>query len=258
MTNLLVVTTKNDLSIKYFEQIEGVKTDVMFFGGSRLDSARNYDVIYYRDPFVVDYDTEALEDLPEYYKSNGAYSIDHIQTLEDLLFEDKWRQYTILGDFMPKTDVLRRGMDTAGKIIKKRISSRGKAVLFDTSSISSGYDDYIVQDMMKIIKEYRVYMVCGSLVGTVSVKTSKTKTQKVKVDHTEPITGDVRQFCEQVSRLVPQLDLVGIDVARTPEGLRLIEINRAPQFKHFAELTGLNLAETLLVTLVTNGSIPKK
>ena len=45
---------------------------------------------------------------------------------------------------------------------------------------------------------------------------------------------------EYVARL-SKLDFIGIDVARIGDGsLKLIEVDRSPQFKRFTEITGIN------------------
>lgn len=50
----------------------------------------------------------------------------------------------------------------------------------------------------------------------------------------------------------PELDIAGIDVARTTKGkLIAIEINRSPGFAKFYELTGFNLADQLYKIVTT-------
>lgn len=254
MTKLLIVTTPNDLSIDSFLDISGVETEVIYYGDD-MQSLTDVDLVYFRDPFVVQYDIGSIERTVREVARAGAYSIDHIKSIDDLFFEDKWKQYLRLSSYMPNTRLLSDGVDAQGVIIKKRISSRAKAIMFDTSEVEGDFEDYIIQDMMEIHKEYRVYCVAGNIIDTVSVKTSKTKTQKVKVDHIEPLPSDVGYLCSDIMRAIPELDFVGIDLARTPEGLRLIEVNRAPQFKKFSELTGVNLAEILARAVMERGGL---
>ena len=57
---------------------------------------------------------------------------------------------------------------------------------------------------------------------------------------------DEIDFSSAVMKQAPDLDMVGIDVARTSDGkLGLMEVNRSPGFAKFYELTGTNLADKI-------------
>lgn len=248
---LSVITTKNDLSVEYFKYIDGIKTQIFNYDDlAGIKNAMVADAIYFRDPFVVDYDMGKLNEAMLTLEKFNGYRIDDTHTLEDLFFEDKWRQFQVFSNFMPESWLLSDYYGNGSVIIKKRISSRARDILFDKSAIDANkYSEYIVQTMLNISKEYRVYVIKGKIVSTVSVKNSKTESQAVKVDHVEPISPELELFCEQVMSKLPGLDFVGLDVAEVDGSLVLIEANRAPQFKKFAQLTNTNLAEQLIKSI---------
>ncbi len=249
--SLSIVTTKNDLSVEHFQDVDGIKTQIFDYSDlAGIKKAMAADAIYFRDPFVVSYDTNQLRDAMLALEGFDGYRIDGTRTLDDLLFEDKWCQYQRLSDFMPRTWLLSDNQAAGKVIVKKRISSRARDIIFDVAEVAADeHDEYIVQNMLNIQKEYRVYVIRGNIVTTVSVKNSKTKSQAVKVDHVETISQELESFCEQVVKKIPTLDFVGLDVADVDGALILIEANRAPQFKKFTELTGINLAEQLIKSI---------
>ena len=67
MTTLLLVTTTEDLSVDFFRHVPSVECDVIDYSQPIPDGLRSqYDVIYFRDPFVVkNYDIASIAELVE-------------------------------------------------------------------------------------------------------------------------------------------------------------------------------------------------
>ena len=78
-----------------------------------------------------------------------------------------------------------------------------------------------------------------------SIKQSKRPNVGVKVQNTRRLSLGELSFAESVYKLAPSLEFIGIDMAITQDGIRLIEVNRSPIFNSFTRLCGKNLAEEL-------------
>ena len=229
----LLVTTAKDLSSDVFEKHGW---DVLQYG-LNLSSDKEYDVVYFRDPFNDDTVTkEAVEKSLGQIK--GKRSIDGVQAFSDMLScEDKYNQARIYQDLMPITYLPSEQEFIKGKhIAKKRISQRSKDILFDIDGVAID-DNWIFQEIMDIKEELRVYIVFGKVVEYATIKSSKAS-GKVKVIGKRTLSEKELEFCQKVSERT-NLDFVGIDVAVLEGGeLALIEVNRSPQFKRFVELYG--------------------
>lgn len=242
----LIVTTDEDRSRDYFSWADSVRyTDAigMLHG--------EYDVIYFRDPFNTgEYDVEYIKSTLVHIKQQypEAVYIDAVTRYEDLLFEDKWRQYQLVGEFMPSTELF----DTKSKfragstIVKKRISARARDIIQTNEQlVDIALEEYIVQEKIDIDAEYRVYTIGNRVLPFMTQKSSKTLDTKVKVLGVTKIDDAVAQFVQKIQAKLEDLDLLGYDIARTPTGLALIEVNRSPQFKRYNELTYTNVADEL-------------
>jgi ATP-grasp domain, R2K clade family 3 len=250
----LVVTTISDKSSGLLN--ENFSGDVILYEETEKliveGSLKNdYKYVYFRDPFnTKSYDIKAIKLAVDLVRVNNssAYFVDGVKTFDDLLQEDKWLQYLVFHEFMPMTNLLSGVGDfiKASHIIKKRISSRARGVHFEyIPEYSDG--NYIVQEMMEIVKEYRVYCIGNNIINTVCVKSPKTALQKVKILEVEKISKDLELFSENIRPYTKKLDFYGLDIARLDDGsLRLIEINRSPQFAKFQGLSGLNLAKDFI------------
>ena len=164
-------------------------------------------------------------------------SIDNITTYEQIeSFEDKYRQYMLYSDYMPNTFLPSNGTFCNGKhLAKKRISQRAKDIYFSEANFD---DSYIIQDLMDIQEELRVYAIFGNPVEQATIKTSKSPESKVKVVGKRQLTEKEKDICEKIATL-SGLDFIGIDLAVLKNGeLKLIEVNRSPQFKRFVEMYG--------------------
>lgn len=251
MKKLLVATTSKDISILGHDR-PGV--DVILFGETFALPKEEYEAVYVRDPFVTHLNEKMIqEQLSALLTAFPAeIFLDKITSYDDLLIEDKWRQYQQLAQFMPRTILGgEKSAQTGGKIAKKRISSRSRDILFQWS-VGDIDEDWIVQDTITIIEELRVYSVGGKVLPVASVKQSKTEATKAKITAIRQLTGDELAFAQAIVDAAGYYDLVGLDIAATSQGLSLIELNRAPQFVRYNELTGNDLLEAMMKGTIHN------
>lgn len=230
-----IITTKKDLSATFFEQHGW---DIYLYNELSGHDC-NYDVVYLRDPFN---DQEISLRAKEYVENalktfHFSKSIDNITTYEQIeSFEDKYRQYMLYSDYMPNTFLPSNGTFCNGKhLAKKRISQRAKDIYFSEANFD---DSYIIQDLMDIQEELRVYAIFSNPVEQATIKTSKSPESKVKVVGKRQLTEKEKDICKKIA-VLSRLDFIGIDLAVLKNGeLKLIEVNRSPQFKRFVEIYG--------------------
>jgi hypothetical protein len=251
--NSLIITTKSDQSLEYF--LLDTNVVVAYFEDSNELFAEqvkgsSFDVIYVRDPFntgIFSLDAIATKLSSVKESQPNARYVDHVNDLEGVLIEDKWRQYQLLSDFMSPTKLATGGAFIEGKhIAKKRISARSKDILFSIDAPLG--DDWIIQDRLAIQEELRIYSINGKVLEKATQKSSKAIGQKVKVTGIRQLTDKELSFASEIAAKLPQLHFIGLDVAVTSQGLRLIEVNRSPQFKRYNELSGENIVNGLLQT----------
>lgn len=238
-----IVTTKKDLSIMFFKKHGW---DVYFYD-ELPDGNIYYETIYLRDPFndlnILPYAQKNVEKALEVF--SFSKSIDNITTYEQMEFlEDKYHQFMLYSDYMPNTFLPSAGIFCEGKhLAKKRISQRAKDIYFNKADFD---DDYIIQDLMDIREELRVYAIFGNPIKNVTIKSSKLPGSKVRVVGKRHLTIKEKELCQKIAAL-SNLDFIGIDLAVLKNGeSKLIEVNRSPQFKRFVELYGeLSLSKIL-------------
>lgn len=272
-----MITTKNDLSLDYFVSAAakyGIQITTLFYksGEEAISKAlyeHMYQFIYFRDPFNEDnYDEvqirAVVDRIVERYP--GAQYIDRAWTFDDLMIEDKWRQYELLSEYMPPTTLLSNEEDfaegihiakerimTSGRssvMAKERRSSRAKGVFFRSVDLDET-KHYIIQKRLTIVKEYRVYGIHGVILELAGIRSSKSSTTTVKTIAVEPLPSDLLLFAEGVYRKLPSLQFVGFDIAVTDSGsLVLLEVNRSCQFVGYNKKSGSNLADEFLKGLI--------
>ncbi len=269
MKRLLIITTLNDLSIPLF-LVNGVIScvDVEFcFFHENIEVIKNkiestkFDYIYLRDPFNYPYQENDLRNKLKFIidNKNTSYLIDNIDTIKDIYFEDKLLQYKFFSNLMPKTMIFSEYNNefNLNYIIKKRISSRGKGIIFNKEDVpKNNSSNYIIQEQLIIDKEYRVYVVFNEIVKIVSIKSSKTQISKVRVVNIEEINIGLKKFVQKVI-VNNKFDLIGLDIAFSQGKYYLIEINRSPQFIAFYNQTKTNLAEVFVQRLLKTDYLNK-
>jgi glutathione synthase/RimK-type ligase-like ATP-grasp enzyme len=246
--DILIATTRSDMSLEYFltdnVSVAYFEDDMGTF--TKKVVAREFDVIYVRDPFnTARLTIEAIAPKIELIKTRHprAYYIDQVDDIEGVLIEDKWRQYQRWGEWMPDTYLGGEPADIAGPAIaKKRISARSRDILFDVqpSDLSA---EWILQERLTIVEELRVYVLFGNPVTYAAKRRSKGLNQTTKVTGVHVLTEDEMTFARELAGRMKEYDFLGLDIATTPEGPRLIEVNRSPQFKRYNKLSGSNLVE---------------
>ena len=251
--SLYVITTPDDISAPLFTEQSAMPVVVARYTDDldaliRPLTEQQHGALYLRDPFNTDtFDPDLLSDIiTKILAHTGSlYVVDHLKSFDEVLFEDKWNQYQTFAGYMPATRLLtpHDTIPDAG-FIKKRISSRARGVVFSPEQITEPHDHYIVQEPLSIEKEFRVFVVCKDIQQQVSIRSSKTEDTKVKTAATESISPELHKYVEQIVQQIP-FDFVGLDIAQTPDGFSLIEVNRSPQFNAYHTETGINLAQVL-------------
>jgi len=183
-------------------------------------------------------------------KNSAIRFIDNTYTVDKILAtEDKWQQYEIFNSFMPKTKLLSNDLDISGferPIFKNRLSSHGNGVTWNIEETTSPREDWLIQESLDIIEELRIYVINGNVYPIGAIRESKTSDQSTQAVDSRSLTQDEIDFSLNVGQQAPDLDIIGLDISRTPNGkLYLIEVNKSPGFGKFAELTGVNLASFL-------------
>lgn len=176
--------------------------------------------------------------------------VDGIDNVDAILaFEDKWLQYGTFSKFMPRTEVYDGKVDVSNynrPIFKKRLSSRGKGVTWDESIADVSTGEWLIQESITIAEELRIYVICGEVHPVCAIKSSMTENGRSRSVDCRDLTQGELDFSLSIYNQSPELDFIGIDVARTSDGaLNLMEVNRSPGFAKFEQLTGVNLANIL-------------
>lgn len=257
MNKLLIVTTENDNSHVLIKQAiinnDSWESFSILFSESLekiMGVVENYQPthVYIRDPFNKGFADDDLDKKLKFLIAlKNALQVDKVTDLLDVYFEDKWLQYQVFSEYMPNTVLLNSkesNEDLQNKIFKKRISSRAKGISFTNPE---NQDDYVAQERLDIKKEYRIFSVNKNILDTAEIKLPKTESQKVKIVGFEPLTEQLRKFVEKIDKQ-HKFEIVGYDVAELSDGtLKLIELNRSPQYSGFYKGTGVNIFENYLV-----------
>lgn len=238
----LLITTHTDLSIPYFET---TGWQVVYYDEppATLPAA---DLVYFRDPFNdPDYipDPSAIDQLIAHYDS--ARSVDQIRSFQDMQSaEDKYLQSRRFHTFYPPTYLPSQHHFMPDRdLAKPRISQRAKNILFSLDGRTLD-DTWLIQPRLDIREELRVYTIGHYIYDLASIKSSKSS-GAVKVMGTRQLTPAEHDYIANALKLC-DFDLIGFDLACLADGsLSLIEVNRSPQFRRYAELTGANLAADL-------------
>jgi len=152
---------------------------------------------------------------------------------------------------MPETALLvdKKNIDWSKFLIKKRISSGSKGLIFSENSLRGELSNYIIQEKVDILQEYRILSVRGQILPTVVLKqvSIKNSAVTVRVRDFRQISQELLAFTQKIQRRL-KFDLVGFDIAELTDGRYVaIEINRSPQFAAYHRETGINVAEKLLL-----------
>lgn len=250
----LVIAVSPDSSLELLKPFADI---VVLDKGVIQKSGTAYGTVYIRSHFSQPstlpqkFRTEIDTLVQQVKTKNPAVTfIDGMDTVDAIVaFEDKWLQYKTFANFMPRTQLYDGELsvsDFTRPIYKNRLSSRGSGVTWDSNKISGIPSDWIVQESLDIREELRVYIIRGEVYPIGAVKQSMTEGNKAQGTHSRDLTQDEISFASSLMKQVPTLDIVGIDIARTVDGvLKLMEVNRSPGFAKFYELTGFNLAGKL-------------
>ena len=175
---------------------------------------------------------------------DGTSSVDEIVAIED-----KWQQYKTFRGFMPNTKLLSDDANISGfihPVYKNRLSSHGNGVTWDIKGITEPKEDWLIQESIDIVDELRIYVIRGEVYLVGAIRRSKTFDQSTQAIDARPLAQDEIDFSLKIAQLVPNMDIIGLDIARNSDGkLYLMEVNRSPGFGVFAQLAKVNLASFL-------------
>lgn len=217
----------------------------------------DYDTVYIRSHFsepslTPEYFRTEINSLVHSVKSINpkVRFIDSMDNVDAIMaFEDKWLQYVTFGSFMPRSEKYDDGVDISSfvhPIYKHRLSSNGSGVTWDKEKAVYSNNEWIIQESLNIQEELRIYIIFGEVYPIGAVRRSMTEGQKAQAIDFRKLSEDEIDFSLNVMKRSINLDVVGIDAARTLDGeLSLIEVNRSPGFAKFEKLTGVNLASVL-------------
>jgi hypothetical protein len=265
MSKILLVTTHKDISRRLFfdKNTSLVEPTALTYSTPHEELQKifqqDFDFIYFRDPFNDDSlrlkiaQTTTSKILSRY---PHAYKVDRILSYEDMLFEDKWNQYKIFSRLMPQTNLLKSIDQIDSSFVKKRVSARSKGVILTREDypIGDNFEDYLVQPKLKIKEEYRVNIVGGRIALPIAIKTSKSNQGATRlIGKLDSTPSEIREIADTVYGAT-LFDLAGLDIAKTPEGYKLIEVNRSPQFRGYYRITSVNLAILLFEHLQAQNS----
>lgn len=139
-------------------------------------------------------------------------------------------------------------------VIKDTRGKRGKGVSkcrrdkLETVLFSLGPKrKYLAQEFVPILKELRVLVIGDKPLGAFS-KTSEDWRHNVALGakpKKEKLTPDVAALAVNASQIV-KTEIAGVDIAVTPKGYFVIEVNRSPQFRGFETATKKNVAKEIV------------
>lgn len=116
------------------------------------------------------------------------------------------------------------------------------------------YKLYIAQQYIHVQKDFRVLCLKGKICGVAQRTLRITDQTQLKVKYasqslTTSVPSEILDDCLLLSNHLG-LDLAGIDIVLDAKGnYWFIEYNPSPQFKRFAEVTGINVNEEILSIL---------
>jgi len=265
---ILIVTTLKDFSVPFFMTsgvLKKISVSFLFLHEDTesilqiLDSER-YDFIYVRYPYNelrIDPSEIPRKIQLVFDNARGAAMIDGLRSYDDILFEDKWRQYELLSEFMPVTRILTDPDDLSGGgvLAKKRISSRAAGIAFSPEDLSGeNPSEYILQDMLSIQEEYRVYALFREIYEPAITRTSKRPDSKVRISGSTPMSDALRVFATDIAKRI-SFDFIGLDIAWDGDRYALLEVNRSCLFEGYYRETGVNLAEVFMDRLLSRSSV---
>lgn len=252
MKQHVLVTTTADLSIEQFRpfcQIILLDSSQSFDDSSVISRCHSvYIRSQFNNPRTMPYNfTQRIDAIGRIARECRVPIIDQMGTVQEIVdFEDKWQQFQKFGEYMPRTTLATdTALDGGPVIFKKRISSRATGIAWSRREIVGDPRDWVCQALLEVEEELRVYIIRGEVVDIAAVRQNKTVDQKIRVTGVRKITKEEKRFAKGVYQRYPQLDFIGIDVALTPDGPRLIEVNRSPIFSSFTRESQRNLAESL-------------
>lgn len=261
MKNILIVAKLKDKTMSYYfsqRMKEIINIHILLYEEKesiieKYLKENKFDYIYIRNPFQATLEMPEIRSKLKIVLENtkDAYIIDSIDSVEDIFSEDKWEQYKTFMDFMPETELFHDGVkfSPTKQLLKERISSLGKGIVFSSSDIAEGAE-YVIQEKVDIDTEYRVTHFFDKIISEAVIKSSKTEGTAIKAIDIVSVDNELEKYAKKVISKV-KFDFIGMDIVRDKSGkLWLLEINRSCFVGGFYLHTKRNLMEEFMLELL--------
>ena len=291
MTNLYIFATEKDLSVQSIAQEadkQGFRSQVKYYEDLKISKGElkeNESVITLQDsdrvlirwPWDASNTEVEYNDIVRYLCERYPKKIVlDFKCLKNFTpqYEDKYFQYQLFKRCVVSTpDVYlikeqNKAENTFGypMVIKKRISSRSKSNYLienkqqlEIFKTKINPDEYLLQAKIRAVKDLRVLMLKGQLIGVVSRLMHVRGENRLSVKGMELVNNVDNNIIRDANKLATALggDLIGLDVLVEESGkYYFIEANLSPQFVTFMQVTGINVSSKIIEAIFgTNSTI---
>lgn len=260
---ICLITSKNDPSSSLFldNRIPGTNISIVYYESlnhlPNIESLLStYDKYILRDPYNSGQDySHILKHI--LLKHSQRICLDSACYLKYPDYEDKLFQANFYKkNLIPHPPTLHNPSLSELKnypyLVKKRISSRNKGNYivaniqdFVDTPYSSNPNDYIVQQKIDILHEYRILILFNQIVGIAEKSKSSGKLKLIKSISTNQISLNAQKLAQYTAKKL-EADFVGIDLAIDKnQKIYVIESNLSPQFNRLLALTHINPVEII-------------
>lgn len=272
--NLLIATTKKDFAfnrLKEEAKKKNFSVEKILYKEIKTRPKPNFfkkfDFCILRDPWNtgIDY-SKYLFYIKDFFNKNSLLdfnTLDKFPRYEDKLFQNIFfsKHKIKMVQFSHFSNL--KGLDTLKfpLIIKKRISSRGKAVfLVESKPFAKEFfkehikdkplKDYIFEEYIPLEKDYRIMIINNKLIGSVlrkiNIHAGKLKRVGVKVGVKINAPDEIKKMALKIAKLI-ECDFAGIDIfIGKDKKTHFGECNISPQFVSFEKNTKINVAGILM------------
>ncbi|MCR4334967.1 MAG: ATP-grasp domain-containing protein, partial [archaeon] len=261
--NLLILSVEPQLEIRRIVAEARKKSHSVTFRilkkGLKV-SPEKFDTVLFR---AIEGKVLMAEKIAEQFVKAGKVVVD--EKIARRIDRNKLENYVLFGKenlFVPETFLFKKeNLEKIKKfksdfiVLKPIFGKRGKGIRrvhrksLETQLQKLEGKDYIAQEFVNILHEYRVYVVGNKYEGVME-KISDSWLHNINQGATPKrtrISDLIKRTSVRAAKSVAT-EIAGIDIGITKRGLFIIEVNRSPGFKAFESL-GYNLAEKIVVYL---------
>lgn len=266
--NLLIVTTKKDFSASRLEEEaikKGFSVEKLLYEEITMlnkETFKKFNFCILRDPYNTGIDfSRHLVKIKSFFNKDSLLDFNTLNKFpeyEDKLFQNIFfsRHKIKMAEFHQITSLETLDSLKFPLILKKRISSRGKAVFLAKSKLQAkefltgkNIQDYITEDYIKVEKDYRILILAGKVIGgvirKVNIHPGKISRIGVKILAKATIPEDVKTIALKIAKLI-ECNFTGVDIFQSKNELYFGECNISPQFAAFEKITKTNVAGALM------------